>query len=328
MSWSLLLRVVLAAAVVALCVIGLRHVDLHSVKAALAGARIEWVVAAALLNFVHILIKSERWHLMLSPFGRVGRARLYHYLIVSYAASSVLPGRVGELLRPYLVRRRAAIPVPVSLGIIVVEKLFEALGLLILVAPLPFCLPGLPKWAAVSIGALGAGGVAGVGVMILLVPRFARKSGESFWTELARGLDGMRQPRIAVGALAWSLASFLCDAIEVWMVLYALHIQVPWATPALILLTLNLAIALPSTPAQVGAFEAGAVTGLHAMGVYLGPALAFALIYHVMQVVPVLLTGLTGIGLIAEARADVAKSGNRRQLGRALGRTRRGWAAS
>ncbi len=301
---SLLVRITLAVAVVLLCVLGLRHVDLTSIRHALLGAQLGWVVLAAAVNFVHVGMKSERWHLMLSPFGRIGRARLYHYLLVSYAASSVLPGRMGEILRPYLVRRRAGIPVPVSVGIIVAEKLFEALGLLLLVAPLPFCLPGLPRWAAMSIGTLGAIGVVGIALLIVLAPRFARGRPESFWAELGRGLDGMRQPRIVFGALAWSLASYLCDAFEVYLVLLALGVHVPWATPALVLLTLNLAIALPSTPAHVGAFEAGAVAGLHAVGVDMGTAIAFALIYHAMQVVPILLTGLTGVGLILEARTD------------------------
>jgi hypothetical protein len=57
----------------------------------------------------------------------------------------------------------------------------------------------------------------------------------------------------------------------------------------------------------VGAFEAGAVAGLRAMSVPMGPALAFALLYHVMQVAPVLLAGLSGVRLIAQARTAEAE---------------------
>src|SRR4029079_10215533 len=105
----------------------------------------------------------------------------------------------------------------------------------------------------------------------------------------------------------WSAVSHGIDVIEVYLILVAVGVHVPWPTAGLILLTLNLAIAVPSTPGQVGAFEAGAVAGLRAMGVELAPALAFALVYHVMQVGPVLLAGLSGIKLLGQARAAEAE---------------------
>jgi uncharacterized membrane protein YbhN (UPF0104 family) len=60
----------------------------------------------------------------------------------------------------------------------------------------------------------------------------------------------------------------------------------------LVLLSLNLAIAVPSTPAQVGAFELGASAPLALLGVPPERALAFALLYHVMQALPTTLAGL------------------------------------
>ena len=80
-------------------------VDWHAVAAALAGADLRLVALAAALNFVHVAAKSERWRVMLSPVARVSTLKLYFYLIVSYAASVVLPGRAGEALRVYLLRR-------------------------------------------------------------------------------------------------------------------------------------------------------------------------------------------------------------------------------
>ena len=54
---------------------------------------------------------------------------------------------------------------------------------------------------------------------------------------------------------------------------------------------MNLSIALPSGPSHLGAFEAGAALGLVAMGVSHDLALAFALLYRVVQWVPVMLAG-------------------------------------
>jgi hypothetical protein len=54
---------------------------------------------------------------------------------------------------------------------------------------------------------------------------------------------------------------------------------------------------VPSTPAQVGALEVGALAALDLLHVGHEQALAFALLYHTLQVIP-----LIAVGLIFELR--------------------------
>jgi uncharacterized membrane protein YbhN (UPF0104 family) len=211
-----------------------------------------------------------------------------------------------------LLKKRDDVPVYASLGVIVVEKLFEGLGLLMVVLPLPLLLP-LPKWATLTIAGVGAVGVIGTVGTIFLAWRAQKVAAESHaevaprWARFGAGMECVRRPQLFAAAIFWSAVSHGIDVIEVYLILVAVGVHVPWPTAGLILLTLNLAIAVPSTPGQVGAFEAGAVAGLRAMGVELAPALAFALVYHVMQVGPVLLAGLSGIKLLGQARAAEAE---------------------
>lgn len=297
-----LLRVVAAGAVIVLCGLGLRRIEWHAVVESLRHARLSLVLLAASINLVHLWCKSERWRVMLSPVAKVSPFRLYYYLIMSFAASAVLPARAGEALRVYLLRRRDGVPVSASIGIAVVEKLFEVVGILIVVAPLPLLLP-LPTWASTTVAVVVAGGIGGTIAAVLIARHGSRAAAGSRWAQVVSGAQFLRRPSLVVGATAWSVLAVLIDAVEVWLVLVAVGVHVPWPTPALVLLTLNIAIAVPSTPAQLGAFEAGAVAGLNAVGVPLAPALAFALVYHIMQTVPMILLGLTGLRLVGEARA-------------------------
>lgn len=271
--------------------------------AALRGARLELIALAGALNFVHILCKSERWRVMLAPAKQLGRARLYYYLLVSYAASALLPARAGEVLRIYLPAKRDQVPAATSIGVVLGEKVFDAAGLLLVVAPLPLVLK-LPRWASISLGLAGAGGAVAMALLLVFVWRArTRVTPGSRWARLQAGLAGVLEPRIFALTLGWSVAAVLVDASEIWLILRALAVSAPWAGPALILLTVNLALLVPAGPAHLGAFEAGAVAALKVLGVPLEPALAFALVYHLMQVVPVLLVGLFGLRLIGEARA-------------------------
>jgi uncharacterized membrane protein YbhN (UPF0104 family) len=90
---------------------------------------------------------------------------------------------------------------------------------------------------------------------------------------------------------------WLADLGQVMAVLYAVDIHLPAPAGLLILFTLNLVIILPSTPAQVGALELGAIAALDLLHVAPAPALAFALLYHALQVIP-----LIAVGLILEWR--------------------------
>jgi hypothetical protein len=68
------------------------------------------------------------------------------------------------------------------------------------------------------------------------------------------------------------------------------------------------AILIPSTPGYIGALEIGALVALDLLGVPRPLGVAFALLYHAMQVVPLVLVGLLDLKPVLEltrqARAD------------------------
>ena len=137
--WAQALRLLLGLALLALCVFALRRLDWAALLAALRGARLSLVALAMLLNLVQLAAKSERWRRMLSSSAALPPLRLYHYLVVAYASSMVLPGPAGELLRIYLLRKRHGVPASLSTAVVLLEKLFDGIGLIALVAPLADC---------------------------------------------------------------------------------------------------------------------------------------------------------------------------------------------
>lgn len=294
------LRWLLSLVVLAVCAVALRHIDWDQMRVFLSRARFSLIAVAICVPLVHGLLKSERWRILISPFAKPPWLRLYHTLIMSFAASAVLPARAGELLRLFVLKREFKVPMSSSIGVIVVEKLLEMVGLLLVVGPLLVFLP-LPRWMAKSILALGA--LVLVAVIALFVVGRWGKARSSVFGRLSEGVRCIATPRRLVGVLAMSVLIFVVDGVMITLVLRAYEIDLPWAAPALVLLPVNIAIALPSTPAQIGLFEAAAVAGLTALGVSGERALAFAMTYHLIQIVPVLLiAGLTGKQLLRETR--------------------------
>jgi uncharacterized membrane protein YbhN (UPF0104 family) len=79
--------------------------------------------------------------------------------------------------------------------------------------------------------------------------------------------------------------------------LWAFGIHVPFGVSLLVLMAVNLALVVPfAPPANLGTLELGATLALMEGGVPKGQALAFALVYHVLQVIPIGVGGLVLAG--------------------------------
>jgi uncharacterized membrane protein YbhN (UPF0104 family) len=291
--WMLVVRLV------AICVIGVglwffvRHMDFEKLGTALSSATVWPLLLAALLNFGCLFGKALCWRIMFTPRYHVPLMRLYRYTIAAFAASAIAPARAGEVLRIWALKKRDGIPAADSSAVAVAEKLLDGMTMLLLVAPVPWLVPGLPSWVSGWIALC-----AGIAVVLFIafyiaVGRVRADDGSSALRRFIAGMHVVRSPKRLLGAGAALVFTWLCDLSQVLLVLHALGIHVPLAAGLLILFTLNLTIAVPSTPAQVGALEVGALAALDILHVPGELALAFALLYHALQVVPLIIVGLT-----------------------------------
>jgi uncharacterized membrane protein YbhN (UPF0104 family) len=190
-------------------------------------------------------------------------------------------------LRPHGIAAEGAV------GVALLEKLYEGVSLLTLCVPLPF-LVALPGTAKNTIFILAGLGVVGAGIMYWIAHHH-RIPRQGLLARAAEGVAILRQPRQALWALLLSMLVWITDAVEVMLVMAAVGAQPSFANALVVLIFINLFIAAPSTPAQVGAFEAGGVFALSTLGVDKEKALAFGVIYHFMQAIPVTLAGLEAL---------------------------------
>jgi uncharacterized membrane protein YbhN (UPF0104 family) len=302
---AIAVRVVVALITIVACLHLVRELDWSGVLRALRRASIPLIIVAACVNLTQVWFRAIAWSLMLSPVAKVPVRRLFRYNLVAFAASNLLPARSGDLVRMGLIRTREGIAVSTVVAASIVEKCAEAIALLMQALPLPWLIPGLPDWVAHILLVLGA-----IGSTILVFAWIVTGQWAQRWPWLARFKDGaviVRQRRVFLALLATVFIEGIVDAATILIVLWAVGIQVHWAAPFLIELSLNTAIALPSTPAHVGAFEMGIMAGLHVLGVDSESALAFALLYHAMELLSVALVGVGGLIFGLRDRADKAE---------------------
>ncbi|MBI5482560.1 MAG: flippase-like domain-containing protein [Deltaproteobacteria bacterium] len=305
----LALRVVVAAAALLALGFFVRNLDWRALVRALGQTSVAAVALAIVINFIHIGLRAWRFRVMLAPAAHVPFWRLFHYVVTMYASSTLLPARMGEVVRIWLLKQREGVPRTTTAGVAVVEKVFDGLAMCIAVAPVPFLVHGLPKGVSTSIVTLVTVVVSAVvvGWVIAWSARRATAVDSTGWRaalrKFALGVDVLVRPGSLAAALGISLLAWSLQIGIVLLLLHSMNLALPPQAALLILLTLNLAVTVPSTPAQVGAFEVGALVALDLLGVPRAQGLAFALVYHAIQAVPLALIGLVELRLVRELGA-------------------------
>jgi uncharacterized membrane protein YbhN (UPF0104 family) len=232
--------------------------------------------------------------------------RLLRYTVAAIAASVLTPARAGEALRLWLLHREHGVPFGRSIGVALGEKLLDGLALLVLVLPLPWLVPGLPVWVVRTIA----------GLAVLAPPGMVL----GWWIARSRPGAGrvavflgqtriLREPTTLLRAFLACLAAWLFDLATLWASMRAVGLVEGFGVATFVLLVINAALLVPTTPGNLGTLEAGAVVALEVLHVDRAKAVAFALLYHAVQLVPLLLFALFNLRLVLGANTRIPQTG-------------------
>lgn len=265
---------------------------------------------AILLSLVWLVVRGLVWRSLLqeqASFWLVFRAVNQGYLL-----NNLLPFRLGELGRAFLLSRKAKMRLFFVLSTIVLERTFDLLmAIVLLFSTLPFVV-GV-EWARqASIGValfvfvlLGGLYLIARNPHLLLrlfdffqkripfLERFGHTALEAFIQGLATLTDWRRFILVSsLVILNWGVGIY---QYHLYLRAFFPQAQLLWSIFSLGVISLG--IAAPSSPGSIGVVEMAAVGALSAFGLNPSTALAFAVTAHLVQV---LLTGVLGAFALAQ----------------------------
>lgn len=295
----------------------LRNADLAGVWSEMRHADLGLLALATAATVSTYLLRAWRWQLLLRPLGGARFLVAFRTTVVGFAASTLLPARAGEIIRPYLLARREGLSATACFGTIVLERLLDLITVLLLFSAfLLFFDPGLaaadPRtFAAVRVGAGGAAvtSVAGLIVLSLLAghpERLGRAAGrlerwlpgglasvlERVVARFAEGMAILRVPAELARALALSVPLWMSIAAGIWLTARAFHITLPYTGSFLVMSLLVVGVAVP-TPGAIGGFHAA--FRIAVMAFYGAPedrAVGAAIVLHAVSFLPVTIGGI------------------------------------
>lgn len=300
--------------------------------------RASWPALAlgAFVNLSHNVFRVLRWRWLLAPVReRVPFRPMFSAVILGYMTTWMVPGRVGELVRPALLSARENIPLGPCLGTVVADRLLDGVAIVALFAAgsltANFTVESTSLAAEIRWTALVALVVMVAGLAALLaVSAFAaklegwlsRRSDAVRWAGraalgLSRGADALRSPRGLFPILGVSLVAWMTIALGTMIGVRAAGAEVGFADMLVMLPLLALGVSLP-TPGGVGGYHALMQVGLTQLfGVDPTIAAGAGILMHLAIVVPVLVAGpvllytekLSWSDLVAAARQVRALGG-------------------
>jgi len=285
-------------------------INLREAWHAILGAHLGWIAIAIVVTFQTYVLRAWRWQSLLQPIGRARFRTAFRTTVIGFAASFLMPARVGEVLRPYLLARQERLDPAAAFATIIVERLLDLCTVLLLFAAAMF-VSGVDVGRETRTAGVVAALISVVGLAVLFVlaghperlgvwvgrlagrlpPKAALAVGNLVKT-FAEGLKVMRSPGHLAVAVCWSLPLWLSIALGIQMTSWAFDLTISFVGSFLVVGYLAVGVAAP-TPGAAGGFHGMYLLALtqffHAPADVAGAA---AIVLHLISFVPVTIVGL------------------------------------
>ncbi len=291
-------------------VLAFRGLHWAEVGEAVGDANYGLLALALVILLAALYVRALRWGVLFYPRRGMRIGNLLGTMNVGYAVNNILPLRVGELARAYVIGEVENVSAAHALSTIVVERTLDTITVVaMLMVTLPFI--DAPGWAtgpavflgvgflslAVLLATLSAARDRAMGLVswgVRFLPERYRQRTEEAVDAAVEGFAVLRQPAVVAQAAAWSVASWLLSALVMFVVLRALGLELPFTAGVFVMAAVSLGMVVPSSPGYIGVFHAIAIESLqNVFGVDRNGAASFALVQHaIIYLVPIVIAAV------------------------------------
>ena len=269
-----------------------------------------WFMAGALVGLLGFIARAAGWRILLMPSGTIPVVRLFSPVAIGYMANNLLPARLGELARVYVVGSRESVSKTTALGSVVIERLLDAYALVSVVLVITLVLP-YPTWVKQAAGWLLAGMLLfSLALMLLrrshtlrrglierwIAPQSPRVANHLIWylSSFLVGANTPDKPHLSLRLVVWIYLRWAFEAGMYLMVMVALGLdqQIPLHSALFVMVMVNIACLVPQAPGYIGAVQLAVVESLALFHVGSETAIAYSLLVHVAFFVPITVVGL------------------------------------
>ncbi len=302
----------------------IRNIEWSLLKNALKEANYWFVIPTLILTLLVYVVRALRWKELLLHIKPIPVINLLSVTCIGFMANNILPARVGEVLRPFMLYKKENVKFSTSFATVIVERIFDMLGLIIFTVVVIALLPHPPE--AQTSAQLTANGVstikesiipslkkwtevfAGVGTFTIVLMFFVVMRPAFFKKILSRlcsflphklkdkilglydsfvyGLKILENKKQTIWILALSLFIWFLGGAEIYLLGFSFHIHLPFVGACLVAVCLALAVALPQAPGYIGVFHIAVLKSLELFGIQATAAQSYAIVLWAISILP------------------------------------------
>lgn len=311
---------------IVLVYLSVRGINFQDVFRDLKIIQFTYVIAFIVLVMIMQWLRSYRWGVMLQPMEKIDQLSLFSVTSVGFLAIASIPARIGELARPYLISKRSSINMSSALGTILVERVLDSFTVLA-IAVIALFYTDLPQWMIKSSIIFFLLAVVMFCFIIFLIlrrdtalklinkilgklpGRFAHKIDELI-QHFIDGFQIITNVRLLLYLFFLSAVIWLVDVAAIYMLLESFGFGLPVMASFVLMIILIIGIALPAGPGYIGNWHFACVLALSLFGLAKSEALSFALVYHFLSMVIVVVLGVAFLPFNKFSIPDMKKQVN------------------
>jgi len=273
----------------------LRKIDVARMIQAVLAINGRYFTISLCFYLLTIYFRSVRWRYLLEADPPIPVPALFSATSIGLMANNILPVRMGDIVRAYLIGRQAKVSGVTAFATLAVERIVDALCLLSI---LGFYLRAIHGQQMQQVGprmaALGAAFVlllaSGIGVLYLasirhrwvenlisrlLETRFPGASHKvlGLFSKAVAGFSALRDWRQLLRVLFFTLCLWFAGAASYFYLMRSFAFPLGFGSALLVLVFVTFGVAFPSAPGFAGTFHAFCILGLSVVGIQ-NPSLA------------------------------------------------------
>jgi glycosyltransferase 2 family protein len=283
--------------------------DLVRTQEIFGAAKLPWLVLAAVIYLLLFPLRGLRWSWLLADIKPIGVSSSTQTLVIGAMANNILPARLGDVVRAFLMSRRAGVPATATFSNVLLERIIDGCTVIALLSGVLVFAPPENDWvgplgitmASLFFVALAACILLAIapkifwtvaGPLVDRLPIGLAKKVRNKLTLLLTGIKILTRPGLMLRISMISIVIWGSEVAVYVVCQEAFGLNLPIHGAVLVMSVLTLGLTAPSGPGFVGVFEGLIVAGVSLYGVTPSEGLAFAIAMHLIHYLPVTVLGV------------------------------------
>ncbi len=301
--------------------LSLRGVEYEDFIKSLSGVKYFYLFPAVFLFLLTSVIRSLRWEVVLSPIKKIEQKSLFPITCVGYMAVVLIPMRIGEFVRPYLISIKKNVSLSSAIATILIERLLDVLIILFMFFVV-IVSSDLPSWIVKSAYSIFVSFFLLLFMILLfyfktdlvlsiikpllkkLPPKFHEKI-ENFLIAFIDGFKIIGSPvRLLYITFLSSLVWFFAG-LALYFIMLSFNFELSLTAAFVVLIITIIGVSLPTAPGFLGNLQYACILALALFDISKSDAFAFSMVYFILGIMMNVLLGFLCMGFVNISFKDI-----------------------